>query len=36
MMAQLMPEKYREVEVMLDCESGRVVTLGELTPEWWM
>ena len=36
MMAQLMPEKYREVEVMLDCESGRTVTLGELTPEWWM
>ena len=36
MMAQLMPEKYREVEVMLDCESGRSVTLGELTPEWWM
>lgn len=36
MMAQLMPEKYREVEVMLDCESGRIVTLGELTPEWWM
>ena len=36
LMAQLMPEKYHEVEVMLDCESGRVVTLGELTPEWWM
>ncbi len=34
-MAQLMPGGYRNVEVMLDYENNRVVTLGELTPEWW-
>ena len=36
LMSQLMPEAYRSVEVMLDCENGRVVTLGDLTPEWWI
>lgn len=35
-MAQLMTEEYRAVEVMLDCEKERVLTLGELTPEWWL
>lgn len=36
LMTQLMPEDYRRVEVMLDYENQRVVTLGELTPEWWI
>lgn len=36
LMVQLMPEKYRDIEIMLDYESGRVVKLGELTPEWWI
>jgi len=36
LMTQLMPQDYRKIEVMLDYESGRVVTLGELTPEWWI
>ena len=35
-MTQLMPKDYRDVQVMLDYESNRVVTLGELTPEWWI
>lgn len=35
-MAQLMPEHYGEIEVMLDYEQKRIVTLGELTPEWWI
>ncbi len=35
-MVQLMPDSYQEVEVMLDVDSGRVVTMGELTPEWWI
>ena len=34
--AQMMPGKYHKVEIMLDYEHGRVVTLGELTPEWWL
>ena len=35
LMTQLMPQDYRSVEVMLDYEKERIVTLGELTPEWW-
>lgn len=35
-MTQLMPESYREIEVMMDYEKGEVVTLGELTPGWWI
>ena len=35
-MTQLMPETYRSIEVMMDYEAGRVVTLGELTPDWWI
>lgn len=35
LMAQIMPQDYKTIEIMLDYESGRVVTLGELTPEWW-
>lgn len=36
LMTQLMPQNYRSVEVMLDYEKERIVTLGELTPEWWL
>lgn len=36
LMVQLMPRDYPEIEIMLDYEKGRVVTLGELTPEWWI
>ena len=36
LMVQLMPETYSGIEIMLDEETGRVVTLGELTPEWWI
>ena len=36
LMAQLMPETYRSVEIMLDYENGRVMKLGALTPEWWI
>ena len=35
-MTQLMPEDYRDIEIMMDYESGKVMTLGELTPEWWI
>lgn len=35
-MTQLMPEDYRNIEIMMDYEKERVVTLGELTPEWWV
>lgn len=35
-MTQLMPDSYRTVEIMMDYETSKVVTLGELTPEWWI
>ena len=35
-MTQLMPGRYHDVEIMLDYVKGEVVTLGELTPEWWI
>lgn len=36
LMVQLMPTRYREIEIMMDFESGRTVRLGDLTPEWWI
>lgn len=36
LMVQLMPDDYKGVEIMMDYNSGRTVTLGELTPEWWI
>ena len=36
LMVQLMPESYKSVEIMLDYEKGKVITLGEITPEWWI
>lgn len=35
-MVQLMPDGYKDVEIMLDYSSGRIVKLGEITPEWWI
>ena len=34
LLTQLMPGEYRNVEILLDRD--RVVTLGDLTPEWWI
>ena len=36
LMVQLMAGKYKDIEIMLDYDSLRTVTLGELTPEWWI
>ena len=36
LMVQLMPGKYKDIEIMLDLNTGRTVTLGEITPEWWI
>lgn len=36
LMVQLMPDSYKNVEILMDYESKRVMTLGELTPEWWI
>ncbi len=34
-MVQLMPNTYRQIEILRD-EDGKTVTLGELTPQWWI
>lgn len=36
LMVQLMTDAYRDVQILMDAETGRTVTLGELTPEWWI
>lgn len=36
LMVQIMAGHYRDVEIMLDISTGRTITLGELTPEWWI
>lgn len=35
-MVQLMPDDYKDIEMMLDYENGKVVKLGDITPEWWV
>lgn len=36
LMVQLMPDGYKDIQIMLDYDSGKVMTLGQLTPEWWI
>ena len=36
LMVQLMPGRYHNIEIMMDYATGRTVTLGELTPAWWI
>ena len=36
LMVQLMPESYKSIEIMMDYRKERIMTLGELTPAWWI
>ena len=36
LMVQLMPGKYKDIEIMLDHTAERTIKLGEITPEWWI
>ena len=36
LIVQLMPDSYKTIEVMLDYSKGEVITMGELTPHWWI
>ena len=36
LMVQLMPDRYKDIEIMLDYEQEKIITLGEITPEWWI
>ena len=31
-----MPNDYKEIEIMLDYENKKVITLGEITLNWWI
>ncbi len=35
-MVQLMPDDYQQIEIMLDYENEKIITLGKLTPKWWI
>lgn len=35
-MVQLMPDTYKDIEIMLDYASQRIIKLGDITPEWWI
>lgn len=36
LMVQLDPQRYRDIQIMLDYEREKIITLGELTPVWWI
>jgi cytidine deaminase len=36
LMVQLMPDSYKDIEIMIDYSKGLTMTLGELTPMWWI
>lgn len=36
LMAQLMPKDYQGIEILLNTEKNEIVTLGALTPSWWI
>lgn len=36
LMVQLIPDDYRNIRIIPDDKAGRVVTFGELTPDWWI
>ena len=36
LMVQLMPKTYGEIEIMMDFDSGRIMKMNELCPEWWI
>ena len=36
LMVQLMPDSYKDIDIMIDYKNNVVMKLGELTPEWWI
>ena len=36
LMVQIMAGNYHNIEIMLDYSTGRIVKLGDITPEWWI
>ena len=35
-MVQIMAGHYGDIEIMLDYDTEKTITLGEITPEWWI
>ena len=36
LMVQLNPGQYQGIQIMLDYENEKIITLGEMTPHWWI
>ncbi len=36
LMVQLMQQKYKDIEIMLDFEKQKTIKLGDITSEWWI
>lgn len=36
LMVQLMPKTYGQIEIMMDYDSGRIMKMSDLCPEWWI
>lgn len=36
LMVQLMPDDYKDIEIMLDYKNKKILKLGEIMPEWWI
>lgn len=36
LMVQLMPDTYKDIEIMLDYKTKEIIKLGDLTPSWWI
>lgn len=36
LMVQLMAGHYQDIEILLDYPTGKTITLGEITPHWWI
>lgn len=36
LMVQLMPKKYKDIEIMLDFTKQKTIKLGDITPKWWI
>ena len=36
LMNQLMPGSYGDIEILIDYETGKTISLKDLTPQWWI
>ena len=36
LMVQLMPNDYKDIQIMLDYDNEEIISLGDLTPNWWI